>query len=223
MNYTQEIDNFIKNESEDKLKDFHKKLVQTKYEISGIKTPKLHAFAKLLAKEHCPLDEIKPETHEKILLRGLTLAYSKLSEKETIQEFKKFYNKIDNWATCDMIVGALKVLKGGESYEFFTQLLKNSDPFKIRIGVIGLMNYFLSSSRLDEINKNLVKIKNDNYYVKMAVAWLLCTLCCKNFDYGYQVIQKFDDKFTRNKAISKCHDSFRLTKEQKEKLKELRI
>ena len=85
------------------------------------------------------------------------------------------------------------------------------------------MDYFLLSGKKEEIIDNLTKINDDNYYVKMAIAWLLCTLICKDYEFGKTALEKFSDKFIRNKTISKCRDSFRLSKEQREELKKFRI
>lgn len=214
----EKIKQFLEENSNKNLIEFHKKLVTTSHKIYGIETPKLRKFAKTLAKENFPLNKFG-SSHEEILLRGFCLANMKLSDEETIKEFEKFSKKIDNWATCDMIVSSLKNLKTENGYKYFVNKLKSPDPFQKRIGIVGLMDYFI-----DRDNTSLLtKIKDENYYVKMALAWYLCTLICKDFERGVSFLMQFTDKFTRNKAISKCHDSFRLNKDQKEFLKTLNI
>lgn len=214
----EKIQQFLEENSNKNLIEFHKKLVTTSHKIYGIETPKLRKFAKTLAKENFPLNKFG-SSHEEILLRGLCLANMKLSDEETIKEFEKFSSEIDNWATCDMIVSSLKNLKTENGYKYFVNKLKSPDSFQKRIGIIGLMDYFI-----DRDNTSLLtKIKDENYYVKMALAWYLCTLICKDFERGVSFLMQFIDKFTRNKAISKCHDSFRLNKDQKEFLKTLKI
>ena len=214
----EKIQRFFEENSKLSLIEFHKKLITTSHKIYGIETPKLRKFAKTLAKENFSLNEFGT-SHEEILLRGFCLANMKLSDTETIDEFEKFSNEIDNWATCDMIVSTLKNLKTEKGYKYFINKLKSPDPFQKRIGIIGLMDYFI-----DRDNTNLlIKINDENYYVKMALAWYLCTLICKDFEKGVSSLKQFTDKFTRNKAISKCHDSFRLNKAQKEFLKTLKI
>ena len=214
----EKIQRFFEENSKLSLIEFHKKLITTSHKIYGIETPKLRKFAKTLAKENFPLNEFGT-SHEEILLRGFCLANMKLSDKEIIDEFEKFSNEIDNWATCDMIVSTLKNLKTENGYKYFVNKLKSTDPFQKRIGIVGLMDYFI-----DRDNTNLLtKINDENYYVKMALAWYLCTLICKDFEKGVSSLKQFTDKFTRNKAISKCHDSFRLNKAQKEFLKTLKI
>ena len=221
--FKQKIDEFIMANCDVKLEKFSQGLITTDYKIYGIKTPVLRNFAKNLAKENCPLDAIVPASHEQILLKGFVLGNMKLSDVETIDEFNKFIDKIDNWATCDMIVSSLKRLKTENGYKFFIEQLSSPSSFKKRVGIIGLMDYFLLSDKQNEIISNLTKITDENYYVQMAIAWLLCTLISKDYENGKKALLKFNNKFIRNKAISKCHDSFRLTKEQKEELKQLKF
>ncbi len=223
MNFKTEIENFLQENSEEKLAKFHKKLVDTKFKIFGIRTNSLRKFAKHLVKENCPLEEIISNSHEEILIRGLVLSNLKLKDNEIINEFNKFIDYIDNWATCDMIISSLKRLRTENGYRFFIEQLSSPSPFKKRVGIVGLMDYFLISEKKEEIIDNLIKIKDDNYYVQMAISWLLCTLICKDYEFGKNALEKFSDKFIRNKTISKCHDSYRLSRQQKEELKMLRI
>ena len=85
------------------------------------------------------------------------------------------------------------------------------------------MNCFLDEKYLDKILKMCEKIKNDAYYVKMAVAWLLSYCFIKFRDKTLKYFKNNSlDKFMHNKAISKCRDSFQVSSEDKEMLKDLR-
>ncbi len=220
MDFEREINKFVKTNSEKSLVEFNKKLVTTKYKIHGIRTEKIRKFAKKLVKENCRLNLVKPNSHEEILLRGFMLGNMKLADKETLVELKKFINHIDNWATCDMVVASLKTLTTPYAYEFFEKSLLSPSPITRRIGVVGFMTYHLSKK--EEIISLLSNLKEDDYYVRMAVAWLLCTLICQDYFYGVDAIKKFKDKFIINKAISKCCDSYKLTGKQKAELKLLK-
>ena len=53
----------------------------------------------------------------------------------------------------------------------------------------------------------------------MAEAWLLCDMFIKFPNETKNFLKKNNlNKFTQNKAISKIHDSYRVTKEEKELL-----
>ena len=61
------------------------------------------------------------------------------------------------------------------------------------------------------------------YYVNMAMAWLLCECFIKQKAKTISYLQNHKlNKFTINKMISKCCDSYRVSKEDKEYLKQFR-
>ena len=238
------IKEFLIQNAEENLKRFHEKLIYTKLPIYGIRTEKLRKFACSLVKNGIVPKNIENTSHEEILLKGLVLSKQKWTDLEIIKAFEEFNSYIDNWATCDMITSSLTALKTENGRKYFLSLLESNNFYKKRIGIIGLMCYFLDDENLDEIISALVSLSKTlsnkttypfagttnekivnlgEYYVKMAISWYLCTLICKNYNYGKRALQKFTDKFIRNKTISKCHDSFRLSPAQKEELKRLRL
>ena len=57
----------------------------------------------------------------------------------------------------------------------------------------------------------------------MAEAWLVCEMYTKYPNETKRFLEKNNlNKFTQNKAISKIHDSYRVSKEDKEILNTLR-
>lgn len=238
------IKEFLIQNAEENLKRFHEKLIYTKLPIYGIRTEKLRKFACSLVKNGIVPKDIENTSHEEILLKGLVLSKQKWTDLEIIKAFEEFNSYIDNWATCDMITSSLTALKTENGRKYFLSLLKSDNFYKKRIGIIGLMCHFLDDENLDEIISALVSLSKTlsnkttysfagttnekivnlgEYYVKMAISWYLCTLICKNYNYGKRALQKFNDKYINNKTISKCHDSFRLSPDQKEELKELKL
>ncbi|MGN1201381.1 MAG: DNA alkylation repair protein [Candidatus Caccovivens sp.] len=211
--------NFIKNNFEVDYAQFCKRLIETKYEICGVRLPKLRKFAKEINPENI---DLKKACHEEILLYGFSASYCK-TEAEQLEYLKKLLPYIDNWCTCDCIVGSLKKLKGQISYQFFSALLQDERPFYVRVGILGLMRNFLKSEKLDEILKNLSQISLDQYYVKMAIAWTYAEVCSFDFEKAKEQIENTSDKFVRNKAISKARDSFRVSQKHKEELSKLKI
>jgi len=77
---------------------------------------------------------------------------------------------------------------------------------------------------LKEIFDTLNKITSDAFYINMAQAWLICDLYIK-YPKETLIFIKHNklNKFTHNKAISKIHDSYRVSKEDKEYLNTLKI
>ena len=86
-----------------------------------------------------------------------------------------------------------------------------------------MMRNFMKTDHLFEILKDLRAIKNDAYYIKMAKAWFYAELCVFNSEIAKEEISKIDDKFVRNKAISKAKESFRVSLQVKEELEKLKL
>ena len=65
--------------------------------------------------------------------------------------------------------------------------------------------------------------QEEEYYVNMMVAWIVCECFAKHRNETLEFLKTHNlNKFTINKAISKCHDSFRVNNEDKEFLKQYR-
>ena len=74
---------------------------------------------------------------------------------------------------------------------------------------------------IDEILQKVDRIENNEYYVQMAIAWLISFAYIKQKDKTEKYLLKNNlDKFTQNKSIQKICESFRVSKEDKEKLRQ---
>ena len=76
---------------------------------------------------------------------------------------------------------------------------------------------------IDDLLKIYESIENKAYYVKMAVAWAL-SVCYIKFPEKTLAFFKENtlDDWVQNKAIQKCRESFRISKEEKEFLNTLK-
>ncbi len=215
------IKKFLFEHADEKYADFNKKFIKSAYQIVGVRIPILRKFAKEIEPEYIDLED-KSLTHEEILLYVYSAAENYKTEDEQLEYLQNILPYIDNWCTSDCIDTALKSLTGEKSYQFFTNLLFDEREFYIRVGIVGLMFFFLKTDKLDEILKNLKKIKSQTYYVKMATAWFFAELSTFNFSLAKEEISKIQDKFIRNKSISKACESLRLNKEEKTELMNLK-
>ena len=85
------------------------------------------------------------------------------------------------------------------------------------------MTTYLESEYIDKIYKMCEEANNNTYYFQMGIAWLISFGMVKFKDKTYKLLEKRTlPKFTQNKAISKCRDSFRISLEDKEKLTKYR-
>lgn len=226
-NYNQFIDK-LKSEKDEKYKEFHSSLVlNSKYKMIGIRVPRMRQIAKEISKTNIEqyLNCVKDVYYEEVLIQGLVISYIK-DEPVFYKYFKEFIKKIDNWAICDSFCSSIKIV---EKYEekYFKEAIKmslNSKEFISRVGLIIILDHFICKNNLDEIFETLNKIESDKFYINMAEAWLVCEIYTKYPEETKKFIQKNNlNKFTHNKAISKIHDSFRVSKEDKEYLNKFRI
>ncbi len=212
----------LKKSGEESYAKFSQKLIKTKYEILGIRLPKLRKMAKELACEDTSwlLADSSNQYLEEVMIKGFLIATKK--EPDFWQAFANFLPLIDNWSLCDSFCNSLKIFSY-EKEEKFTKvisLLKAKDPFTIRVGLVIILLYYRERKYLKTIFTAIEKIQVEHYYVDMAIAWLLA----ENYEVHPREIENFLKKtklkaWTVNKAIQKINESRRISKEEKEKMK----
>lgn len=172
-------------------------------------------------------NDYKTEFYEETLIQGLVIAEIKNLDEQK-QYFEKWICKIDNWSTCDTVVSTMKGLKKSNNkqsfFDYYLNLCFSENEFVSRFGIVALMACFLEDEFIDEILKMCVSVLSDAYYVNMALAWLLSFAFMKFKEKTYELFERRElSKFVQNKAISKCRDSFQVSKEDKENLINYRI
>ena len=211
-----------------KYRDFHAKLMPTvnKEKLIGVRTPALRAFAKSYgkteeAKEY--LQILPHQYYEENNLHGLLI--EQIKDYDTcLKELKRFLPYIDNWATCDML--AVKVVKKhldtfiDEVYRW----MESDYTYTIRFGVNMLMRYYLEDAFRMEYPEKVAQIRSKEYYVNMMRAWYFATALAKQYEKILPFIEEQKlDIWTHNKTIQKAIESYRITPEQKEYLRGLKI
>ena len=84
-------------------------------------------------------------------------------------------------------------------------------PYISRAGLVTMLDYFITPENAEEIYSLLDCVHSENYYVKMAVSWLLSVLLVKCYDSAVSVFEnRRYDKFIHNKAIRKSSKNFLL-------------
>ena len=87
-----------------------------------------------------------------------------------------------------------------------------------------LMQHYLDDDFDPEYPELVAAIESDEYYVNMMRAWYFATALAKQYDAILPYIEeKRLDKWTHNKTIQKAVESYRISPEQKDYLKSLRI
>ena len=211
----------------DQLKQFNKKIINTKYNVLGVKTEVLKKIAKdnvINYKDYFKENHIY---YEEYMIHGFMLGYLKLTLEGLIPYINDYIELIDNWAMVDSIVSNLKIFNKYERevFELAKSYLKSDKEFKVRFGYCIFLSYYINKSKEEYIDEilTLCNKNHDLYYIQMMVAWLLSFSYIKFKEKTFSFLLYSNlDNFTFNKTISKICDSYRVTKEEKEKLKKLR-
>lgn len=101
--------------------------------------------------------------------------------------------------------------------------MDSDKEYDLRFAAVILMDYYITDEYIDYAIDWLKRVKSEYYYVNMAVAWALCTAFVKYKDKVMPVLESgMLSKEVQNMTVSKIRDSFRVDKETKEYLKQLR-
>ena len=137
---------------------------------------------------------------------------------------ERFLPFVDNWATCDQMSPKIFAKHRRELLEHIKKWIKSDKTYTVRFGVGMLMQHFLVDGFDIAYPEAVAQIRSDEYYVNMMIAWYFATALAKQYDAELPFIEeKRLGKFTHNKAIQKAIESYRITPEQKQYLRSLKI
>ena len=221
MTYTEFL-NELNEHKEQSFSEFQKKLIPTQQTILGVRTPTMRAIAKKYAKDFDDIFSFPNEYFEVTFIKLCLVA--DLPYEEFLKWVEKCVSWIDNWATCDCFkTNCLKKHKG-EFLPILDQLFSNGGEFYQRYVLVTLLYAYIEEEYFSTLLKYIRMADTRLYYVHMAVAWLTAEILIKYYDFGLEILQsEFLDKKTHNKSIQKAIESYRLTNEQKEYLRSLKI
>ena len=211
-----------------KYRDFQSKLIPNinPDTIIGVRTPDLKKLAKKLEKE----EDVKvflrqlPHTYfEENQMHAFIISDMKDYE-ECLNEVVLFLPYVDNWATCDQMSPKVFGKHKEELLKMIKEWISSKKTYTIRFGVGMLMKYYLDDDFKPEYLKWVSKIKSDEYYVNMMLAWFFATALAKQYDATLPYLEKHKlDPWVHNKTIQKAIESYRITSKQKEYLRKLKV
>ncbi len=214
--------------ADEEYKKFHTSLCPNTIEILGVRAPKLRELAKEIVKSENVkeyLENAIDDSYEEILLQGMVLGLWKTNIEEFTYYLEKFVPKIQSWAICDMSVSSFKIVKKNKEYiwNFLQKYLRSDKEYEIRFVLVMMLNYYIEEEYLEEVFKILNSINNDAYYVKMAKAW---TIQVAFVSFPVESIKflennKLDD-WTYNKALQKILESYKVSEETKQIIRNMK-
>lgn len=224
------IQEILYHHQDEKYGDFLSKLVPTlpREKFIGIRSPE---FKKIIKEVHSQAEEeiesfMKTLPHEfqeentlQVMLIGEIKDYDKC-----LASLEQFLPYVDNWAISDGINPKVFNKNHNQIIKKIPQWLEDEKPYTKRVAMLFLMKYFLEEDFKYEYLTWAAKIRSEEYYVNMMTAWLFAEALVKQWDAAIEFFKTPQlAPWTHNKAIQKARESFRITPEQKEYLKSLKI
>ncbi len=209
-------------------RDFQRKLIPTADPdtMIGVRTPELKKYARQLAKREDVSVFLKDLPHryfDENQLHAFILSefrdYSRCAA-----EVDRFLPFIDNWATCDQLSPKVFKKHRRELLERIKTWIGSEEPFTVRFAVGMLMEHYLEEDFDPAYPHMVAGIRSEAYYVLMMIAWYFATALAKQYE---AILPFLEDHrlspWTHSKAIQKAVESRRITMEQKEYLKSLKV
>ena len=196
--------------------------------ILGVRLPMVREIAKEIAtgdEWKAYFKEMPRDTCEERSVRGLAIGYLKEDVETVLTLVEEFVPYIDNWGVCDTFCSGLKIAQRHPErvWAFIQPYVMDLRPYYIRFGLVMMIAHFITETYIDDILKLTDQIFHEEYYVKMAQAWLVAT-CFGKFPKKTMVYMKKSklDTWTFHKAIQKIKESYRVSAEDKEAVRKLR-
>lgn len=206
-----------------KYRDFHIGLCPGTANIMGVRIPMQRKLAQEIARGDFRkfLAEAQNEYYEETMIEGFVIAKAKLDLAERLELLRGFVPKIDNWAVCDSVCASFKFREEDlpKVWDFILQFQSSTTEFELRSMLIMMLDYFLREEYVEQILVIVNNIKSEQYYVRMAQAWLIAELFVKTREQTLKLLKHNNlAPWVQNKAIQKIRESYRVTPDDKQLL-----
>ena len=228
MTIQEEIRNGLFDLQDSQYRDFQAKLIPSASadKMIGVRTPVLRKLAKDLAKRKEIggfLNDLPHRYFDENQLHAFIISQLKDYE-QCMDEVIRFLPYIDNWATCDQLSPKMFRKHRPKLIDQIRKWIISDHTYTIRFGIGMLMEHFLDEDYDPAYPEMVACIRSDEYYVNMMIAWYFATALAKQYDSILPFIKNRRlDPWTHNKTIQKARESYRISPEQKEYLKALKI
>lgn len=192
----------------------------------GVRTPALRAFAKELYKsgEGEAFLQILPH---KYFDENQLHAFLISEEKDfdiCVKRVEAFLPYVDNWATCDQLSPKVFKKHRTELLPYLKRWIDSGKTYFVRFGVGMLMQHYLDGAFDPAYPALVASIQSEEYYINMMIAWYFATALAKQYDTALAYLaEKRLPPWVQNKTIQKAVESYRISAEQKDYLKQFKI
>ncbi len=219
--------------SEAGYKAFNEKLLPGVPNILGVRLPELRGIAKQIAKKDADgyfaqvrADGWPPNAYyEEKMIYGLVIGYAKMDDMGYKEQLDAFVPLIDNWGVCDSCCMTYKWMRKNQPFwwNYLNGWIAKGTQFPVRFGLVCILGHFVDTVYIQKALGVCGSLQCEGYYAKMAAAWLVSACFAKFPQETYTFLQSSQlDTFTHNKAIQKTCESFRVSKEWKGMVRQLK-
>ena len=195
-------------------------VINTNLEMFGLYTEDMVR----LIKKYKEIDLNSFELDKYYEINYIYIAIGLIQNKNIEKQYEfllKNFSHIDSWAITDSTFKYLEFKKFEEQLVYVKKLIESKEEFLMRYGYLILFKYIKEENL--KIIFNLLK-NDEKYYVFMVEAWLIQAIFIHFPEETYDFLVKSNlSKKIKLKAISKICDSYQVSKEYKDRVKELRI
>lgn len=200
---------------------YYSNVIPSSKKTYGVTIPNLRTIAKEIAKnnykyflENNPLDTLEME-----VLQSLVIGYAKDDIDVLLKYLDEYIPKIHDWCTCDTLCQNFKIARKypDRVLEILLKYKKSNKEYEVRVIAVLLMSHYLNDKYIDKVIKIIDKLKANDYYSRMGVAWCVATIMAKYPEKCLKYLENNNlDEWTFNKSIQKMKESFRVSQEIKE-------
>ena len=192
----------------------------------GVRVPVLRKFsAEYMKDQACAgfIASLPHDYYDENMLHGILL--SKMKDYDAcVREVDRFLPYVDNWAVCDIMSPKVFAKHKAELLGKIREWSASQETYTCRFGLEMLMTHFLDADFKPEVLEIAAAARSEDYYVKMMVAWFFATALAKQWDSTVPYIEnRLLAPWTHNKTIQKSVESYRITEEQKQVLRSLKV
>ena len=211
-----------------KYQAFHRRLIPTvpPERVIGVRMPALRRLARELGRTPEAAGFLRALPHiyyEEDALHGLLINDIR-DYDAAIAALTEFLPHVDNWATCDLLSPRAFRTHPDALPSQIQQWLHSPQPYTVRFGIGVLLGFYLDEAFCPEQLEWVAAIRSEEYYVNMMIAWYFATALAKQPQAATPYLQQRRlAPWVHNKTIQKAIESYRITPEQKQALRQLRI
>lgn len=198
---------------------FSIKILATEEKMVGVKMPELKKIAKEAVEGDLDLDSLPiGELYETDVVHLLAFLSKNKNDEDRYAFLKDFLAKTDGWSLGDTACLFFKKTKVDLAIKKSKEFLKSPHTWVRRFAYTSLIQHskVLKCQEIESLLK-----EDKEFYVNVAIAWLLSFLAIHDFDGVSSYLKSCPSAWIKKKSFQKCCESRRITPEQKAFLKSL--